>query len=208
MNGALSLSVPPLSGKFRESLPPDVAQGTIDLLMSMGPDVRLTIEMEGWEFGTNWSSSPEELWRRNAATKDMVLTLDEALARGPAKIAASRMGQDVSDLADAVSQQFGDMVSVIPANDMTFLNIVSIRTSKSEALRKILLSRHIPLEEVLAFGDDVPDIDLLAACGIPVAMSNSVPEVRAITRYITASNDEDGVAVVLEKMLEVQSSQA
>lgn len=205
MNGALALGMPPLSGEFREQLPPEIARNAIDLMMSMGPDARLTIELEGWEFGTNWNSSPEELWQRNAATQDMVLTLEEAMVRGPAKIAASRMGKDVSDLANALSQQFGDMISVIPANDMTFLNIVSIRTSKSEALRKLLLSRDIPLEEVLAFGDDVPDIDLLAACGIPVAMANSVPELRMITRYITASNDEDGVAVVLEKMLEARS---
>lgn len=207
MNGAMAWGVPPLSGEFREPFPPEIARGAIGLLMNMGPDVRLYIELEGWEFGTNWNSSPEELWQRNAATQDMVLTLDEALVRGPVKIAASRMGKDVSDLANAVSQQFGDMVSVIPANDMTLLNIVSIRTSKSEALRKLLLSRDILLDDVLAFGDDIPDIDLLAACGIPVVMANSVPEVRAVTRYTTASNDEDGVAIVLEKMLEADADQ-
>jgi hydroxymethylpyrimidine pyrophosphatase-like HAD family hydrolase len=34
-----------------------------------------------------------------------------------------------------------------------------------------------------------------------VAMANCVPEVRAVTDYFTSSNDEDGVAIVLEKML-------
>ena len=201
MNGALALGMPPLFGVFKEYLHPEVARGIIELLTGIGPEVRLTIELEGWEFGRNWNSSPEELWQRNAATQDMVMTLEEALEREPVKIAASRMGKDVSDLADAVSQQFGDMASVIPANDMTFLNIVSARTSKSGALQNLLLSSDIPLENVLAFGDDVPDIDLLEACGIPVAMANCVPEVRAVTDYITASNDEDGVAIVLEKML-------
>lgn len=54
---------------------------------------------------------------------------------------------------------------------------------------------------MLAFGDDVPDVDLLEACGMPVAMANCAPEVRAVANYITASNDEDGVAIVLERML-------
>ncbi|HEY41831.1 MAG TPA: HAD hydrolase family protein [Dehalococcoidia bacterium] len=201
MNGALALGVPPLSGVFREPLPPDVARGTINLLMDLEPEVRLTIELDGWEFGRNWHSSPEELWQYNAATPDMVMTLEEALERNPAKIAASRMGKDVSDLADAVLQRFGGTASVLSANDMTFLNIVSARTSKSEALRILLQSCDILLEDVLAFGDDVPDLDLLEACGIPVAMANCVPEVRAVTSYTTASNDEDGVAIVLEKML-------
>jgi Cof subfamily protein (haloacid dehalogenase superfamily) len=201
MNGALALGASPLTGVFKESLPPEVARGVIELLTGMGPEVRLTIEMEGWEFGTNWNSSPEELWQRNAATQDMVMTLEKALTRNPAKIAASRMGKDVSDLADAVSQKFGSAASVLPANNMTFLNIVSARTSKSGALRRLLQSCDIPLEDVLAFGDDVPDLDLLEACGIPVAMANCAPEVRVATSYTTASNDENGVAIVLEKIL-------
>ena len=86
---------------------------------------------------------------------------------------------------------------------MTFLSIVSARTSKSGALGKLLQSCDIPLKDVLAFGDDIPDLDLLEACGIPVVMANCVPEVRAVADYITASNDDDGVAIVLEKMLAV-----
>ena len=202
MSGALAIGVPPLSGVFKASFPPAIARGIIELLTGSGPEVRVTIELEGWEFGTNWSSSPEELWRRNAATQDMVMTLEEALARDPVKIATSRMGKDVSDIADAVTKQFGDAVSVISSDGMTFLNILSgAMTSKSEALRNLLSSQNIPLEDVLAFGDDIPDVDLLEACGIPVAMANCVPEVKAVTDYLTARNDEDGVAIVLEKML-------
>jgi Cof subfamily protein (haloacid dehalogenase superfamily) len=204
MNGALAMGASPLSGVFNESFPPEVARGIIELLTGMGPEVRLTIEIEGWEFGTNWKSSPEELWQRNAATRDMVITLEKALARNPAKIAASRMGKDVSDLADAVSRKFNGAASVLPANNMTFLNIVSARASKSGALKRLLQSHDILLEDVLAFGDDVPDLDLLEACGIPVAMANCVPEVRAVTNYTTASNDEDGVAIVLEEMLKTR----
>jgi hydroxymethylpyrimidine pyrophosphatase-like HAD family hydrolase len=131
----------------------------------------------------------------------MVMTLEEALARDPVKIATSRMGKDVSDLAEVVLQRFGDAVSVISSDRMTFLNIHSARTSKSGALRKLLMTKGISLEDVLAFGDDVPDLDLLEACGMPVAMANCAPEIRAVTSYITASNDDDGVAIVLEKML-------
>lgn len=202
MNGALALGVPPLSGELREPFHPGVARGIVDLLKGIEPEVRLTIELDGWEFGSNRVLTPEQLWHINAATPEMVMTLEEALVQDPPKIAASREGKDITDLANAVSQHFGDVVSIIPNSAMTFLSIVSIRTSKSEALRKLLLSRDIRLDEVLAFGDDVPDIDLLAACGIPVAMANSVPEVRAVTRYFTTSNDGDGVAIVLEKMLE------
>lgn len=74
------------------------------------------------------------------------MTLEEALARNPTKIAASRMGKNISDLADAVSRQFGDAVSVISSDGMTFLYVISARASKSEALRSLLLSQSISLE--------------------------------------------------------------
>ncbi len=57
------------------------------------------------------------------------------------------------------------------------------------------------MDDVLAFGDDIPDIDLLTSCGTAVAMANAVPEVLSLCRYSTASNDNDGVAVVLERVL-------
>jgi Cof subfamily protein (haloacid dehalogenase superfamily) len=203
MNGAVALAAHPLSGEFREVLPARAARGIVDLLVSIEPEVRVTVEIEGWEFGANWTADAEMLWRFNAATPDMVMPVDEALTRNTAKIAASRGGGDVSDLAVEVSRQYSDVVSVVPANGMTFLNILSIRASKSAALRHLLLSREIAMDDVLAFGDDIPDVDLLASCGTAVAMANAVPEVLSLCRYSTTGNDNDGVAVVLERVLEI-----
>jgi hydroxymethylpyrimidine pyrophosphatase-like HAD family hydrolase len=42
---------------------------------------------------------------------------------------------------------------------------------------------------------------MLTECGISVAMANAAEEVRAAARYHTAGNDDDGVAIVIEKML-------
>ena len=207
MNGAVALTTPPLSGEFREVLPTGVARGIVDLLVGMGPEVRVTVEIEGWEFGANWAADADTLWRFNAATPDMVMSVDEALSRNPAKIAASRGGSNVSALAAEVSRRYDDIVSVVPANGMTFLNILSIRASMSGALRHLLLSREIAMADVLAFGDDIPDVDLLASCGTAVAMANAVPEVLSLCRYSTTSNYDDGVAVVLERVLAISGQE-
>jgi hydroxymethylpyrimidine pyrophosphatase-like HAD family hydrolase len=44
----------------------------------------------------------------------------------------------------------------------------------------------------MTFGDDLPDLEMLQACGISIAMANAIPEVKAACSYHTASNDEDG----------------
>ena len=201
-NGTIARAVPPLSGYIKETLSPELTRQIIEVVLELEPDMRITVELEGYEFGTNRPRDPDELWAVNSATPDMQLSLEAALAGSPTKIAGGGLGRDLSHVANAVSRQFGDSVSVIPADAMTFLNIISINASKPEALRKLLGSQKLSLDNVVAFGDDIPDVGLLTACGIPIAVANAVPEVMAVARYTTASNDDDGVAVALEIMLE------
>ena len=61
------------------------------------------------------------------------------------------------------------------------------------------LSKHsgIMLEDIVAFGDDSNDIDMLRMCGKGIAVSNAVPQVLSISDEVTISNDQDGVATWL-----------
>lgn len=74
-------------------------------------------------------------------------------------------------------------------------------TSKGEGLTRVLKLLSIPAGAVLAFGDSENDLSMLRMAGAPVAMSNGDACVKSAARIIAPSNDEDGVAVILEKML-------
>jgi hypothetical protein len=201
MNGALAMGAPPLSGALREALPSSVARSLVELILDLMPDVRVVIELNGQEFGANTRFDDDLLWRSNFATPDMVLTLEQALQRHPTKVAVNGLGHDLSLVAAEVSSQFGDDLSVLPADGATFLNVVSHRASKSHALRHLLDPHGVSLSNVIAFGDDLPDIDMLKECGISIAVANATPTVKATARYETASNDEDGVAIALEQLI-------
>lgn len=202
MNGTIARGRAPLSGIIREAMPPEAAADIVALILEMEPSVRITIELDGFEFGCNQHLDAAMLWQTNSATPDMVLSLEETVARTPAKISVSGSGRDLSLLAREITSRFSDSVTVVPSDNMTFLNIPSAKASKPAALRHLLSSQQITLDQVIAFGDDVPDIGMLKECGIPVAMGNAFPEVKAICKYQTAGNDEDGVALALEKMLQ------
>lgn len=77
--------------------------------------------------------------------------------------------------------------------------IIHRDAGKETALMTIAGALGIEPARCLAFGDDANDLGLFAACGAAVAMANAIPELKAAARYITASNDEDGVAVFLEE---------
>jgi len=205
MNGAFAVAAPPLSGFFRETIESSLAKEIIDLIMDIEPKVRITIEVEGYWFSTNIPRDPDELWRVNAATPEMQLPLDAALADKPAKIAVGGLTRDLSHLVLAIRRRFDTRFSLVLAEGNTFLNITSSKATKPHALKRLLDSRQISLNDVVAFGDDIPDLDMLTACGIPIAMTNSIPELKAVCRYQTASNDSDGVAIVLERIVSVMN---
>ncbi len=82
-----------------------------------------------------------------------------------------------------------------------FLEIMPPGTDKGSGLAQLCgLIGAVPAE-IMAFGDGMNDIPMLRAAGIGVAVANAYPEVRAAADYVTASNEEDGVAQALEKLI-------
>jgi hydroxymethylpyrimidine pyrophosphatase-like HAD family hydrolase len=70
---------------------------------------------------------------------------------------------------------------------------------KQQALARLCADFQIPRERVLAIGDSRNDAPMLRWAGIGVAMGNAEPEVKQAVRYVTASNDKDGVALAIDR---------
>ena len=71
--------------------------------------------------------------------------------------------------------------------------------TKENAIKKFSEISGIPLSDVIAFGDDLPDIGMLKLCGTGVAMGNAVAEVKEAADVVIGTNDEDGIAEYLLK---------
>ena len=56
-------------------------------------------------------------------------------------------------------------------------------------------------EEAAYFGDDWDDLEPIKQCGLGVAVSNGITEVKAVADRITESNDEDGVAKFIARSI-------
>jgi len=84
----------------------------------------------------------------------------------------------------------------------TYLEVLSPISGKGTGLRALLAHLGIPRERVLAVGDYLNDIDLLAEAGLAVAVQNAHPALRVVAQRETLSNMEDGVAAVLDALVE------
>ncbi|MEE6039550.1 HAD hydrolase family protein, partial [Avibacterium paragallinarum] len=54
--------------------------------------------------------------------------------------------------------------------------------------------------DIIAFGDNFNDLDMLQYVGLGIAMGNSPEEIKRIAKQITVSNDKDGIAFSLNKL--------
>ncbi|MEU9118688.1 Cof-type HAD-IIB family hydrolase [Streptomyces sp. NPDC048506] len=96
----------------------------------------------------------------------------------------------------------GDLASFTRSSPTALLEISGLGVSKAGTLAHCCAERGISPEEVVAFGDMPNDIEMLTWAGTSYAMANAHPEVLAVTTGRTASNNDDGVAVVIEEILQ------
>lgn len=75
------------------------------------------------------------------------------------------------------------------------------KSGKIHAILELSKSLNIPLSDIVSFGDDINDMEMLQICGTGVAVANAVMDVKTAADCVTLSNDEDGVANWIEKNL-------
>ncbi len=90
--------------------------------------------------------------------------------------------------------------------DGGFSNLEFTKAGVSKATGLHMLAEYlgVPMEQVLAVGDSGNDVEMLQAAGIGVAMGNALDSVKAVANDVTRTNDEDGVAAVIEKYIHVK----
>ncbi|WP_091866802.1 HAD family hydrolase [Pricia antarctica] len=112
------------------------------------------------------------------------------------------MGTKVTSdiLYPLLEKQFGDDLHLYRSND-TLIEIAPKSVSKLTAIKN-LLKKDESLSDVIAFGDNYNDIEMLEHCGYGVAVGNAREEVKAIADNTTLPHYEDGVAQFIKEHLE------
>ena len=118
--------------------------------------------------------------------------------KGAHKIMVMGDALELDSIVSFISANFDEELVGYRSKD-TYLEIAHKSISKKTAIETLLSSNYpkISLEDVLAFGDNYNDIEMLKAVGIGVAVENSKPSVLEIADAVTDTNKNDGVAKYL-----------
>lgn len=82
-----------------------------------------------------------------------------------------------------------------------FLELVPQGIDKAQSLAVLLKELDVAREEMIAIGDGYNDLSMIKFAGMGIAMGNAQEPVKKAARYITLTNEEDGVALAVEKFV-------
>jgi 3-deoxy-D-manno-octulosonate 8-phosphate phosphatase (KDO 8-P phosphatase) len=123
--------------------------------------------------------------------------IQDGLAMGLAR----RMGLKVA----WVSGRYSD-ATTLRATELHIDEVIQDRGArKVPAMTEMLLRNGFGWDEVAFLGDDLADVPVLRRVGLPLAVANAVPEVKALASYITtASGGQGAVREAIEALLRAQ----
>ncbi|PDO10520.1 MAG: hydrolase [Candidatus Reconcilbacillus cellulovorans] len=95
---------------------------------------------------------------------------------------------------------FGDRAHITKSKPH-YLEVLHPEATKGHAIRFLAAHFGCDMKEVIAVGDSWNDRDMIEAAGLGVAMGNAVEPLKAVADFITATNNEDGVRLVVERFI-------
>jgi Cof subfamily protein (haloacid dehalogenase superfamily) len=193
-NGAIALDLSSGQVVRARTLAADVAARLVRELRARVPGILFAVETEEIALEPGFAAWG---WEPPAGTRyaDGL----ELVAEPVAKLIVRHEEHALDAVAGAARELAGDDAAVTIAGPWT-VEISAAGVSKAVALAELCEELGIDRTAVVAFGDYPNDVPMLEWAGHAVAVANAHPDVLAVADEVTASNEEDGVALVLERL--------
>jgi hypothetical protein len=100
----------------------------------------------------------------------------------------------------AMREGFGDRVSAATSQPY-YLDVTHPEANKGSVVRYLSRTLEIPCEQIATVGDSANDVRMFAIAGLSIAMGNADGGVQGAARLVTASNDDDGFALAVDRFI-------
>jgi len=131
-----------------------------------------------------------------------------ALNESPVKIVVygNERPEDLQDFIDRILARYGDKITVT-SSIKNSIDILNGGISKAKGLSILAEKLGIRPDEIITIGDNFNDLEMLKYAGLGVAMGNAPEQVKNKADYVTDTNNHEGVAKFLEKLISVKIKQ-
>jgi Cof subfamily protein (haloacid dehalogenase superfamily) len=189
-NGAYVVDIAADAVVHERLLETEAAVELVHALRERLPGILFAVEHHDFAHEPGFSA-----WNWTPPEGTRVADVVELLTEPTTKLILRHAGHDTHAIQDLARGIVGERLTVV-ASGSEAVEVTAAGINKATAVADL----GVPPEQVVAFGDYPNDIPLLQWAGLGVAMGNAHPDVIAVADEVTATNDEDGVAVVLERI--------
>jgi hypothetical protein len=213
-NGAL-VKTPDGATALRRPLPRDIAAAVLEGTLGHQTSLAIVVDRdprhdEGPQVlfeHMDWTHPHRRgYYARNHAFIARVSPLTEALTEDPLEVLFTGHVAPMREVADLVRRlPVADHVSVAiteyEQRDFALVDVNAAGCSKGDTLARWTATLGILPKEVMAVGDNLNDLDMLQFAGTAVVMGNAADALKRHGFHVTASNDEDGLAVAIDRFI-------
>jgi Cof subfamily protein (haloacid dehalogenase superfamily) len=133
-------------------------------------------------------------------------SLEDYLDHDPVHLSFSGKCAEMGELSKRLQRELGASAKVFstiyPKLDFTLLDVLHPEASKGVGVAAAAAELGLAQDEIMAIGDNFNDLEMLRYAGTGIVMGNAEASLQELEGlYLTAANDEDGVAVAIEKFI-------
>lgn len=125
--------------------------------------------------------------------------IGEIRANDPITNLLVRPKKDKEKVYGWLNEKYGDEIKFVKT-EWHWLEGMQTHVHKGSAMKKVADIYSIPLSQVVAFGDEWNDVEMLSSAGLSIAMENGSESAKAVADLIAPPNEKEGVAVMLEEI--------
>jgi Cof subfamily protein (haloacid dehalogenase superfamily) len=180
----------------------EIVEHLVIRLREAAPGVRFAFEM-----GAEYGCEPSYLELAPPGSREGSLIGDALhFSRSTVTKLIVRHPEITLDALMQLTQELGGASIAATHSGAPFVEVSAAGVHKAWALAELAAARGIERADVVAFGDMPNDVAMLEWAGLGVAVANGHPAALAAADEVTLSNREDGVAIVLERLLDERAA--
>lgn len=209
-NGALTKQTDTWAVIDYYPLAAETARQVVSIGKQLGADMICSYDPEGYGRLVFESLSPESLRLRtympdNPIGLEQVDDLCSHIQHDPIQVMSTGTCDRIDRLEAALVTALNDRATLLktayPQRNLSILDVLAPQCSKGRALERLVQRSGLRREQVMAVGDNHNDVHMLEFAGIGVVMANAEEPIKRAPFYITASNDEHGVAEAIARFI-------
>lgn len=193
-NGAALVDVATSEVVELQTITAEVCARLVDILRCCLPGALFAVEqMEGLVHEAGFLEPSWGWVERTTQVQDIA----DAISSSCIKLIVRKPGWSARELLDELRAELAEDAH-LTSSGLDWVELGAPGISKAFALERICDRLDVRVDEVVAVGDNHNDLTVLAWAGHAAAPANAIPEVLAAADHVLPSNEDDGVAELLE----------